>query len=71
MKSEFRSESFKRKFSRIVFVLNMIIGCSKKNTVNYPKKAFPLTNKETQIKIQSWVSANRPSNKWALERVQS
>ena len=66
MKSEFRSESFKRKFSRIVFVLNMIIGCSKKNTVNYPKKAFPLANKETQIKINlgSALIGLRTSGPW-------
>ena len=44
----------------------MTIWCSKKNTENYPKKAFEWRNKETQIKIEPWVSANRPSYNWAL-----
>ena len=42
-----------------------MIGCSKKNKENYPRKSVLLNNnnkKETQVKIQPWVSANQPSN---------
>ena len=46
MKFDFRSESFKRKFSKIIFFYKMMIGCFEKKK-NYPKKAFELRNKET------------------------
>ena len=46
MKFDYRSESFKRKFSKIIFFYKMMIGCSEKKK-NYPKKAFELRNKET------------------------
>ena len=62
MKSGFRSESFERKFSRILFVQNMITGSSKKKAENYPKR---LLIKETQIKILPWAGANQPLNNWA------
>ena len=45
MKFDFRSESFKRKFSKIIFFYKMMIGCFEKKK-NYPKKAFELRNKE-------------------------
>ena len=44
----------------------MTIWRSKKNTENYPKKAFEWRNKETQIKIEPWVSAKQLSNNWAF-----
>ena len=65
MKSDFRSESFKRKFSTIFFVYNLIIGCSIRNRKNCPIKAFEQRNKGFQNKIQPWVGANRPSKNWA------
>ena len=50
MKFDFRSESFKRKFSiidiKIIFFYKMMIGCFEKKK-NYPKKTFELRNKET------------------------
>ena len=39
MKSDFRSESFQRKFNIILFVNNLTVGCSIENRENYPKKA--------------------------------
>ena len=32
---------------------------------NYPIKCFKTKEKETQIKVLPWISANRPSNNWA------
>ena len=40
MKSGLRSESYKRKFGLIIFVQNLIIGCSKKKGELFPKKAY-------------------------------
>ena len=47
MEFDFRSESFKRKFSSNFFDCNLIIGCSKKNR----EKALEKRNIETCIKI--------------------
>ena len=40
MKSDFASETFKRKFSIIIFVWNLIIIHSESNRENHLKKAF-------------------------------
>ena len=40
MKSDFASETSKRKFSIIIFVWNLIIICSESNRENHLKKAF-------------------------------
>ena len=56
----------KSKFSLILFVYNLTIGCAKKNRENYPTELFGTNKKETRIKIKPWVGANRPSNNWAL-----
>ena len=40
MKSGLRSESYKRKFGLIIFVQNLIIGCSKKKRELFPKKTY-------------------------------
>ena len=40
VKSDFRFESFKRKFSSIRFDHNLMIGCPTKNKGNYSKKAI-------------------------------
>ena len=51
VKFDFRSENFERKFSSNIFACNLIIGCSKKNSENFPKKTFEQRNKESWIKI--------------------
>ena len=61
MKSDFRS------FSRILFVYNLMIECSKKCKENYPKKR--LLNKgikkpRVKSKHKLYVSANHLSNNW-------
>ena len=40
MKFDFSSESFKKKIVMILFFYNLIIGCSRKNSENYPRKAL-------------------------------
>ena len=42
-----------------------MIGYSKNNRKNCPRKWFWWKEKETRVKIKPWVSANRPSNNWA------
>ena len=44
----------------------LIFGSSKHNRESYPKKCFWTQEKETRIKFNSGLSANRPSNNWAL-----
>ena len=64
MKSDISSESFKRNLGFIRFVnrcLVNFVACSKEVRENYRKMAFELRNKETQIKNQPCVSANRSS----------
>ena len=43
-----------------------MIGSSKNNKENYPSKCFSTQEKETRVKFNPGLSANRPSNKWAL-----
>ena len=43
-----------------------MIGSSKNNRENYPRKYFWTQEKETRVKFNPWLSANRPSNNWAL-----
>ena len=43
-----------------------MIGSSKNNRENYPRKCFRTQEKETWIKFNSGLSTNRPSNNWAL-----
>ena len=45
----------------ILFVYNLMIGYTKENSKNYPRKCFWTEEKESQIKIQPRVSANQPS----------
>ena len=50
MKSDFRSESCKRKFKLApLIVYNLMIECSKKNWENDPKTAYEQRNVETWI----------------------
>ena len=43
-----------------------MIGSSKNNRENYPRKCFLTQEKEKQVKFNPGLSANRPSNNWAL-----
>ena len=51
MKFDFRSESFKRKFSSNLFACNLIIGCSKKNSQNFPKRLLDKKIKKAELKF--------------------
>ena len=43
-----------------------MIRRSKNNRENYPRKFFCTQEKETPVKFNPGLSANRPSNNWAL-----
>ena len=43
-----------------------MIGSSKNSRENYPRKCFWTQEKETRVKFNPGLSANRPSNNWAL-----
>ena len=51
MKFDFRAENFRKKFSSNLVACNLIIGCSKKNSENFPYKIFEQRNKESWIRI--------------------
>ena len=59
---EFRYESSKIISILILFVYKLMIGSSKINKENYPRKCFWTQEKETQVKFNPGLSANRPSN---------
>ena len=42
-----------------------MIGVSKNNRENYPRKCFRTPEKETRVKFSPGLSANRLSNNWA------
>ena len=42
-----------------------MIGSSKNNRENYPRKCFWTQEKETRFKFNPGLSANRPANNWA------
>ena len=44
-----------------------MIGSSKNNRENYPRKCFWTQEKETRVTFNPGLSANRPSNNWALD----
>ena len=44
----------------------LMVGSSKNNGENYPRKCFWTQEKETRVKFNPGLSANRPSNNWAL-----
>ena len=50
----------------ILFVYKLMIGSSKNNGENYPRKCFWTQEKETRVKFNPGSRANRPSNNWAL-----
>ena len=43
-----------------------MIGSSKNNRENYPRKCFGTQERETRVKFNPRLSANRLSNNWAL-----
>ena len=43
-----------------------MIGSTKSNSENYPRKCFSKQEKGTRVNFNSGLSANRPSNNWAL-----
>ena len=51
MKSDFRSESFKKRLSTIHLVYKVMIGYPLKNKEHYTRKALEQRDKETRIKI--------------------
>ena len=51
VESDFRFDSFKRKFSQIIFVHNMILWCSKNNTGHYPKRLLNKGIKKPKLKF--------------------
>ena len=46
-----------------------MIESSKYNRENYPRKCFWTQEKETRVKFNPGLSANRPSNNWAQGRL--
>ena len=66
-KFEFRFESLKGISVLVLFVYKLMIGSFKNSTENYPRKCFWTQEKKTQVKFNPGLSANRPSNNWALE----
>ena len=44
-----------------------MIGSSKNNRENYPRKCFKTQEQETRVKFNPRLSANRPSNSWAQD----
>ena len=63
---EFRFERFKSISVLILFVYKLMTGSSKNNRENYPRKCFWTQEKETRVNFNPGLSANRPSNNWAL-----
>ena len=64
---ELRFESLKSISVLILFVYKLMIGSSKNNRENYLRKCFWTQEKETWVKFNPGLSANRPSNNWALD----
>ena len=64
-KFEFIFESLKSISVLILFVYKLMTGSSKNNRENYPRKCFWTQEKETRVKFNPGLSANRPSNNWA------
>ena len=62
---DLNSDCFKSISLLILFVYKLMIGSSKNNRENYPRKCFRIPEKETSVKFNPRLSANRPSNNWA------
>ena len=65
---EFRFESLKSILVLIVFVCKLMIGSSKNNRENYPRKCFWTQEKETRVKFKPGLRAIdfRPTGHWRL-----
>ena len=70
MRFEFRFESLKSISVLILFVYKLMIGSSKNNRENYLRKCFWTQEKETRVKFNPGLSANQPSNNWALKSIE-
>ena len=55
----------KHKSVLILFVYKLMIGSFKNNRENNPRKCFWTQEKETRVKFNPGLSANRPLNNWA------
>ena len=66
MRFEFRFESLKSILVLILFFYKLMIGSPKNNREYYPRKCFWTQEKETRVKFNPGLSANRLSNNWAL-----
>ena len=64
---ELRFESLKSISVLILFVYKLMIGSSKNNRQNYARKCFWTQEKETRVKFNPGLSANRPSNNSVLD----
>ena len=63
---EFRFESLTSISVLILFVYKLMIGSSKNDRENYPRKWFRTQERETRVKFNPEISTNWPSNNWAL-----
>ena len=60
MKSDFRFESLKGKFSSNPLDQNLMIGCPKRNRGGYTKKAFELGLQKPALKFNSGLELEQP-----------
>ena len=51
MKFELRYESFKSKFTSVLFAYNLVSGHSKKNRENYPRERFDKKRNKPRLKL--------------------
>ena len=71
MKFDFTSESFKRKFILILFVYNLMIGCSKKIRKNYLKRLLHKKIKKPGLKFNPGLAliSLQTTGPWVLLRL--
>ena len=49
----------------VLFVYKLMIGSSKNNRENFPRKCFRTQEQETRVKFNPGLSANHSLNNWA------
>ena len=59
------SARFEFRFESLKSISVLMIGSSKNNRENYPRKCFLTQEKETGVKLNRGLSGNRFSNNWA------
>ena len=64
---EFKFESLKSISVLTLFVYKLMIESSRYNRENYPRKCFLTQERETRVKFNPGLSADRPSNIWAQQ----